>query len=38
VLKKNICDDVGGQDELNGIALYPPLFWLDNIFNYTSSA
>jgi hypothetical protein len=32
VLKKNICDGVGGQDELNGITLYPPLFWLDNIF------
>jgi hypothetical protein len=33
VFKKNICDGVGGQDELNGITLYPPLFWLDNIFN-----
>jgi hypothetical protein len=32
VLKKNICDGVGGQDKLNGITLYPPLFWLDNIF------
>jgi hypothetical protein len=32
VLKKNICDGVGGQDESNGTPLYPPLFWLDNIF------
>jgi hypothetical protein len=32
VFKKNICDGVGGQDELNGITLYPPLFWLDNVF------
>jgi hypothetical protein len=29
---KNICDGVGGQDELNGTSLDPPLFWLDNIF------
>jgi hypothetical protein len=32
VCLKNICDGVGGQDESNGIPLYPPLFWLDNIF------
>jgi hypothetical protein len=32
VLKKNICDGVGGQDESNGTPLDPPLFWLDNIF------
>jgi hypothetical protein len=33
VCLKNICDGVGCQDESNGIPLYPPLFWLDNIFN-----
>ncbi len=32
VCLKNICDGVRGQDESNGIPLYPPLFWLDNIF------
>ena len=32
MFKKNICYGVGGQDKLNGIALYPRLFWLDNIF------
>ncbi len=32
VYLKNICDGVGGQDESNGTPLYPPLFWLDNIF------
>jgi hypothetical protein len=34
VLKKNICDGVGGQDESNGTPLDPPLFWLDNIFKF----
>jgi hypothetical protein len=33
VFKKNICDGVGVQDESIGTPLYPPLFWLDNIFN-----
>jgi hypothetical protein len=32
VLNKNICDGVGVQDESIGTPLYPPLFWLDNIF------
>ncbi len=32
VCLKNICEGVGGQDESNGTPLYPPLFWLDNIF------
>jgi hypothetical protein len=32
VCLKNICDGVGGQDELNGTHLDPPLFWPDNIF------
>jgi hypothetical protein len=33
VFQKNICDGVGVQDESIGTPLYPPLFWLDNIFN-----
>ncbi len=32
MLKKNICDGVGVQDESIGTPLYPALFWLDNIF------
>jgi hypothetical protein len=32
VFKKNICDDVGVQDESIGTPLNPPLFWLDIIF------
>jgi hypothetical protein len=38
VFKKKICDGVGGQDELNGITLYPPLFWVDNIFKFMTDA
>jgi hypothetical protein len=34
VYLKNICDGIGGQDEWNGTPLYPPLFWLDNIFKF----
>jgi hypothetical protein len=32
VCLKNICDGVGCQNGSNGTPLYPPLFWLDNIF------
>jgi hypothetical protein len=35
VFKKNISDGVGSRNELIGIPLYPPLFWLDNIFKCT---
>ncbi len=37
VYLKNICDGIGGQDESNDTPLYPPLFWLDNIFNSQSN-
>jgi hypothetical protein len=33
VFKKNISDGVGSQNESIDTRLYPPLFWLDNIFN-----
>jgi hypothetical protein len=33
VFKKTICDGVEGQNGSNDTPLYPPLFWLDNIFN-----
>jgi hypothetical protein len=33
VFKKNISDGVGSRNESIGTPLYPPLFWLDNIFN-----
>jgi hypothetical protein len=32
VFKKNISDGVGSRNESIGTPLYPPLFWLDNIF------
>ncbi len=32
MLKKNISDGVGSQNESIDTLLYPPLFWLDNIF------
>jgi hypothetical protein len=32
VLKKNISDGVGRRNESIDTPLYPPLFWLDNIF------
>jgi hypothetical protein len=33
VFKKNISDGVGSRNESIATPLYPPLFWLDNIFN-----
>jgi hypothetical protein len=32
VFKKNISDGVGSRNESIDTPLYPPLFWLDNIF------
>ncbi len=32
MFKQNISDGEGGEDKSNGTPLYPPLFWLDNIF------
>jgi hypothetical protein len=36
VFKKNITDGVRSQNESIDTPLYPPLFWLDNIFNYVT--
>jgi hypothetical protein len=36
VFKKNISDGVGSRNGWYGTPLNPPLFWLDNIFNYDS--
>ncbi len=33
MFKTNISDGVGSQNESIDTPLYPPLFWLDNIFN-----
>jgi hypothetical protein len=33
VFKKNISDGVGSRNKSIDTPLYPPLFWLDNIFN-----
>ncbi len=33
MFKKNISDGVGSLNESIDTRLYPPLFWLDNIFN-----
>jgi hypothetical protein len=33
VFKKNTSDGVGSRNESIDTRLYPPLFWLDNIFN-----
>jgi hypothetical protein len=32
VFKKNISDGVGSRNKSIDTPLYPPLFWLDNIF------
>ncbi len=37
MFKKNICDGIGSRNKSNGTPLYPPLFWLDNIFKYTGT-
>jgi hypothetical protein len=37
VCLKNICDGVGCQNESIDTPLYPPLFWLDNIFKRTKT-
>jgi hypothetical protein len=31
-VQKNICYGIGSRNGFNGTPLYPPLFWLDNIF------
>ncbi len=37
MFQKNICDGAGVQVESIGTPLYPPLFWLDNIFKKSTS-